>query len=80
MTREAKNIYDDKVNAEFGNITELIADNEEKEKGNRPDTGVKVDMLDISVFGDGEYLKNALAIRLNELKLEAEEEAKAKFA
>ena len=80
MTREAKNIYDDKINAEFGNITNLIANNEEERTRNKPDTGVRVDMLDISVFGEGEYLKNALAGRLNELKLEAEEEAKAKFA
>ena len=77
MTRKARNIYEDKVNAEFKNITDLIAFNEEKKGNDKPDLGVRVDMLNISVFGEGEYLKDALAIRLNELKAEAEKEVEA---
>lgn len=74
MNLKAKNIYEDKVNTEFKNITTLIANNEVKENW-KPDLSVRVDMLEASVYNNADHLNNALAKRLDELKAEAEKEA-----
>ena len=70
--RRQRDLFDEKVNEEFDNILDLIGEQTSKEDW-EADLGIRVDMLLKSVFGEGDYLKKALAKRLKEIAEEVKE-------